>query len=76
MILCFRCKNEVCSGFHGNRQTDTHTHTHTQTDTQNDYRNPCACAPRVNDIDQLSSSLAAGNSNMYQLTEPLIGQIG
>ncbi len=24
--------------------------THRQTDTQNDYSNPCACAPRVNNI--------------------------
>ena len=49
MILCFRSINEVCSRFHGNRQTDwqTDTDTHTQTDTQNDYRNPCTCALRV-----------------------------
>jgi len=33
-----------------NRETDahTHTHTHTLTDTQDNYCNPCACAPRVN----------------------------
>ena len=32
------------------RQTDrqTHTHTHTHTHTQDNYNNPCACAPRVN----------------------------
>ena len=28
--------------------TDTHTHTHTHTDRHDDYRNPRACAPRVN----------------------------
>ena len=30
-------------------QTDRQTHTHTHTHTQNDYRNPRACAPRVNE---------------------------
>ena len=43
MTPWFQSTNKVCSRFRGNKQTHTHTHG------QNDYRNPTAHAPRVNE---------------------------
>ena len=39
-----------CTSMSTTWQTNTHTNTNIHTHTQNDYCNPCACTPRVNNM--------------------------
>ena len=45
------CKRALKQLYREQTNRRIHTHTHTHTHTQDKYRNPRACAPRVNEVD-------------------------